>query len=94
MDDYTVYRNEMIQKMKTDEAKEIYKDRQIEPEPIFGNLKHNKGIRSFMVRGLAKVNGELQIMAAGLCIGKLTSWLKKEENRERFTTFLEARLLT
>lgn len=87
-DEYTDYRKDMIIKMQTDEAKDIYKDRQIEPEPIFGNLKHNKGIRGFMVRGLSKVNGELQIMASCLCIGKLTSWLKKEENRERFNTIL------
>ena len=74
----------MVHKMRTNEAQEIYRLRQIEPEPVFGNLKHNKGIRMFVTRGLEKVNGELQIMSMGLGIGKLAKYLSLPENRIKF----------
>ena len=91
LDKFAVYRNEMEQKMATTEAKEIYKYRKIEPEPVFGNMKHNKGIRSFMVRGLPKVNGELQIIGMALQIQKLANWAKVPENMIKFAEKMNQR---
>ncbi len=91
IDKFHFYRNDMVHKMRTDKAQNIYKLRQIEPEPVFGNLKQNKGLRSFVLRGLVKVNGELQIMSMGLSIGKLAKHLKISENRKEFTKFLKER---
>ena len=84
IDKYHFYRNDMVHKMRSNEAQDIYKLRQIEPEPVFGNLKHNKGMRGFVLRGLVKVNAELQIMSMGLGIGKLAKYLKEPGNRKEF----------
>ena len=39
------------------------KKRCIEPEPVFGNIKHNKNFKRFMLRGLQKVNIETGLLA-------------------------------
>src|SRR3989338_1753359 len=49
---YEGERNAMIEKMKTDKAKEIYKIRGQTVEPVFGDIKENKGLSAFLTRGI------------------------------------------
>ncbi len=51
-------RNATVAKMKTPEAKEIYKLRQQLVEPAIGDIKENQGLRAFLNRGIqgAKIN--------------------------------------
>jgi hypothetical protein len=41
-----------------DAGHEIYAKRKTIPEPVFGQTKEARGLQRFLLRGLAKVNGE------------------------------------
>jgi len=45
--------------------------RPIEPETVFGNIKHNKGFKRFLLRGLEKINIELGLISISHNIAKL-----------------------
>lgn len=49
--------------MKTEEAKAAYRQRKELPEPAFGVLKEQLGVRQFLLRGLAKVRAEWILLA-------------------------------
>lgn len=48
-----------------------YARRKITVEPVFGNLKHNKGYRTFTRRGLTAVDSEWKLICAGHNLLKL-----------------------
>jgi transposase len=52
--------DKMSAKMQTDEAKEIYRLRKQIIEPVHGNVKDNKGLRRFLLRG--KLGAEIEYM--------------------------------
>jgi transposase len=49
--------------MEREESKEIYKQRKVIVEPVFGQTK-NGGFRGFSVRGFSKVAGEFSLVCA------------------------------
>lgn len=57
-DENEEYREKMAQRMKTEEAKEIYKRRAPIVETIFGYVKGVLGIRCFLTRGMDNVRTE------------------------------------
>src|SRR5208283_1239435 len=59
---YEKERNAMIAKMVTAEAKEIYKVRQQTVEPVFGDIKGNKGMTEFLTRGIKSVRSEFNLV--------------------------------
>ena len=54
--------------MKTKKAKEIYKKRKETVEPVFGDIKENKGMTSFLTRNLerSKIEWNLVCMCSNL----------------------------
>jgi hypothetical protein len=64
----------MSQKMETAESKEIYKQRKVIVEPVFGQIK-NTGFRGFSVRGKTKTSGEFSLVCAVHDIKKITKAL-------------------
>lgn len=74
--------NHKLQKLKikarenleSQPGKEIYSKRCIEPEPVFGNIKQNKGFKRFTLNGLAKVNIEFGLIAIAHNFSK---WIAK-----------------
>lgn len=70
-DGYNVYRTEMRTKMETKEAKQLYKKRGVEPEPVFGNIKNNRGIWRLLHRGTERVTMEFHLIFIGQNLGKL-----------------------
>jgi transposase len=52
----------MTEKLAQPEAKEIFQHRSEIVEPPFATIKHVHGIRQFLLRGLAKVNGEWSLI--------------------------------
>lgn len=69
-DDKEPLRQQMNDKMEQQEAKEIYKERKVIVEPVFGQIK-NTGFRSFSVRGKEKVAGEFSLVCAAHNIKKI-----------------------
>jgi transposase len=61
----------MIAKLSTPRGRRLYKKRCATIEPIFGQTKHNRGIRRFARRGLSAVDSEWKLIAATHNILKL-----------------------
>ncbi|MGH9446930.1 MAG: IS1182 family transposase [Terriglobia bacterium] len=54
----------MRQKLRTPEGQAVYKMRKAVVEPVFGQIKERRGFRRFLLRGLARVEAEWQIICA------------------------------
>ena len=70
-DKYTPYRQEAYRRLQTNEGKAAYALRKIEPETVFGNIRHNIGFRSFSMRGKTKNRGEFFIICGAHNLMKL-----------------------
>lgn len=80
---YEEERTAMAVKMRTQQAKEIYKLRQQIVEPVLGDIKENKGVRAFLTRGMRAVKSEFNIICAASNIKRI--WLclqrgKRDDN--------------
>lgn len=53
--------NRIKEKMQTEEGKEVYALRKQTVERSFGDMKHNKGFRNFLLRGIEKVKIEFDL---------------------------------
>jgi len=54
-------RQQMNEKMESENSKEIYAKRKVIVEPVFGQIK-NAGFRGFKVRGYEKTSGEFSLV--------------------------------
>ena len=69
---------QMREKLKTDAGREVYKQRKLIVEPVFGQVKEVRGFRRFSFRGLAKNEAEwdliclthnlLKLFRSGFCL--------------------------
>jgi IS5 family transposase len=50
--------NRMKRKLQTKAGRAVYAARKTIVEPVFGQIKQARGFRQFLLRGLAKVQGE------------------------------------
>jgi transposase len=55
---------QMKRKLKTETGEALYRKRKAVVEPVFGQLKAARGIRAFLLRGLAKVGAEWKLICA------------------------------
>lgn len=60
--------------LESELGREIYSKRCIEPEPVFGNIKQNKGFKRFTLNKIAKVNIEFGLIAIAHNFSK---WIAK-----------------
>ena len=58
-------------KLRTPEGKATYSKRKETVEPVFGQMKLGRGLRQFLLRGLAQVRGEWRLWCLGHNILKL-----------------------
>lgn len=58
-------------KLSNERTKEIYKQRKVDVEPVFGNLKANLGVTRFHVRGHHQVTNEIGFALMALNLKKL-----------------------
>ena len=73
-------REKIRQRLDTPEGKAIYKKRMVSIEPVWGDMKFNKGFRAFRMRSKAKVNAEFMLLCIAHNIGKIHK-LKAGESR-------------
>jgi transposase len=57
-------REEMKRKLQTETGKTLYKMRKAIVEPVFGQIKAARGIRAFLLRGIAKAAAEWKLICA------------------------------
>src|SRR6202035_1899483 len=66
----------MRAKLSTEHGRELYAQRKITVEPIYGQIKHNRRIDRFMRRGRAAAQSEWRLVAATHNLLKLHShWI-------------------
>lgn len=58
----------------SEEGRKEYQKRMHTVEPVFGNIKFNLGFRQFLVRGIAKVKGEFNLMCIAHNIKKIATY--------------------
>ena len=54
----------MRHKLRTPEGRAVYKMRKAVVEPVFGQIKEQRGFRRFLLRGLARVEAEWKMICA------------------------------
>ena len=69
-------RQQMNEKMGSENSKEIYAKRKVIVEPVFGQIK-NAGFRGFNVRGYEKTSGEFSLVCAVHNIKKIMKAILK-----------------
>jgi transposase len=79
-DDKEPLRQQMIEKMEQESSKEVYKNRKVIVEPVFGQIK-NSGFRGFLLRGYRKVRGEFSLVCAAHNFKKIAQALLRGEVR-------------
>jgi len=67
------YRDQVRQKLLSEEGKRLRARRGVEVEGVFGRLKHNWGFRRFMLRGLDKVKVEWGLLCLGHNMARLAA---------------------
>jgi transposase len=68
----------MRERLATAAGRTIYAQRKTTAEPVVGQIKAGRGLRQFLLRGLAKVQGEWTLWCLGHNLGKLTRALRAE----------------
>ena len=81
---YEEERKALDEKMQTPEAKEAYKLRKQIVEPVFGDIKENKGVTSFLTRGLKTVQTEFSLVCIANNITRINS--KRKETIHKNST--------
>ncbi|MEW9702983.1 IS1182 family transposase [Paenibacillus sp. SI8] len=56
---YWRLKNQAREKLRSEEGHALAVRRMIEPEPVFGDMKNNRGFKRFLLRGLPKVSLEV-----------------------------------
>ena len=67
--------------MKTPRAKEFYALRSRTVEPVFGDIKENKGLRGFLTRGLERVKTEFNLACITSNLKKIKQFLKESDRK-------------
>lgn len=93
----------MSRKLKTKQGKANYKRRKHTVEPVFGMIKHGRGMRQFLTRGLENVQMEWKLASIGHNLSRLaasgyrpsTAWIPRGgqqtgRRRDPFTFALPA----
>lgn len=66
----------MRQRIDSEDGRERYGQRLGVVEPVFGNIRHNKGLDRFTLRGQTKVDGQWKLFALVHNIEKLAKYRK------------------
>jgi hypothetical protein len=72
-----LFSKQMQQLLDTRADRRIYKRRQSTVEPVFGQIKHNRGFRQFFLRGLANVEAEWSLICTTHNLLKL--WTNRQQ---------------
>jgi len=69
---------DMRKKLRTEEGKKLYQERMSTVEPVFGQMKQNRGFTEFLLRGEDKAKVEFLIMCIVHNIEKIAGFLKRK----------------
>jgi transposase len=66
-------------KLLSKDGENEYKKRMFTVEPVFGNLKENMNIKTFLLRSIWKVKGEFNLMCIGHNLKKISNFINKND---------------
>jgi transposase len=69
---------DMRKKLRTEEGKELYQERMSTVEPVFGQMKQNRGFTEFLLRGKEKSKAEFIMMCIVHNIEKIGEFVKRK----------------
>jgi transposase len=69
---------DMRKKLRTEDGKELYQERMSTIEPVFGQMKQNRGFSEFLLRGKDKAKVEFIMMCIVHNIEKIAGFLKRK----------------
>ncbi len=69
----------MARKLRSKKGSAIYAQRKAIVEPVNGQIKEDRGLRRFLLRGLEKVNGEWHLIAATHNLLKLFRYRRSQQ---------------
>ena len=75
---------EMQERLNSEYGKALYSRRKQIVESVFGDIKHNKKIREFLLRGLKKTHGEFMLMCVGKNLRKIAKWMKEFRQNQSY----------
>jgi transposase len=67
------YKQNVRENLLSEEGRRHRRKRPVDVEPVFGCIKHNKGYRKFLLRGLKKVEIEMGLLAIAHNLAKLSA---------------------
>lgn len=66
-------RERMQRKLRTKKGRALYKRRKHTVEPVFGHIKHGRGTRQYLLRGIDNVTAEWKLICLTHNIGRLAA---------------------
>lgn len=85
------YKNQVRERLLSEEGIQLRKNRAIEPEAVFGQTKSNNAFNRFRLRGLAKINVEFGLVAIGHNLRKMVA--KAFSGKKLLTSHSQAGLI-
>jgi len=79
-------REKLEERYRQADAQAIYNRRKLRVEHPFGHMKHNLGLRSFLLRGLAGVQAEAALAATCFNLARIMTLLGAETFVKRLAT--------
>lgn len=83
------YKKQASERLKTEKGVKLRKQRCVEVEQVFGQIKSNKGFNRFLLRGLEKVSIEIGLISIAHNVQKLLKWLQDPDNIGKLVAFCE-----
>jgi transposase len=81
--EFSKERKQLADKMKTEKAKKIFRQRNQVVEPAIGNYKENLGFREFLTRGLKSVKNEFNLVCTVVNLRKIWIYSNKKEKMRK-----------
>lgn len=72
-------REAMRERLNSNEGYLLYGKRSQNVEPLFGDIKHNKGRRQFYYRGIDWVRTEWRLLCTGVNLNKIIQFLEGKD---------------
>ncbi|EHL78486.1 IS1182 family transposase [Bacillus smithii] len=72
-------RQEVRERLTSEEAKKKYRQRKIEVEPVFAQIKHNSHFQRFTLRGLSKTTVEWGLICVAHNLKKWATYTEKQQ---------------
>ena len=73
-------RKEVRERLSTEEGDKLYRRRKCDVEPVFGQIKYNRGFNRFTLRGLSKTTLEWGLLSIA---HNFLKWGKHEQSKEK-----------